>query len=745
MAKRFQGNSHTTGQVPAYYMNNGVYPGSYTRNDYPTRVSRRVHDGLTLDRQYGLDTTSDDVNSSPYSSPYYVNGRYNSSNLTTQRGNSASVQGIERLTDYGTTVSDFDDSDIQTAIEMWQGKQIKFVLPYNGKVVGNTITLKNTDACTGILSIYFSTTENGQPIYETAIDLCDISQDKFEHKVLYSATPVPRGRSANSKLYVRMEIWGEIAEERNDNPFNTGRKIEIAATGLGNHDAAVVRLGNKNEPLEEKYDYVRLPNRPCMGLAYNSWVSVPTSRNEAAVTGATVSLNGYRYDVFCIKNETEAKVLIYDKQMNRFVEDVDINVDGRVKELYIIQAKDLVYYVDGYSPVQKFKIGEWASTALPISTSDTDNNPVIAPSIITFHNNRIYLAGFRYDTNLIQFTEITGNGPAFESFPYRAYVPDESPLATSANPITAVVEYESDTLMIAGKTFFSLYRTDGTAAGATAETAMPSQVTIYTDGGGVQEAGDICNYHGVLYSFDQDEGLRRFTGALWNKIPASVDSHIERVDMSKPRKLWGYANKLYFNYTDKIDGKYKCLVWDMDMNYQQFPWFMDIDAPFCDIRADDDYDLVGIHPDYPCIMHLYAQDVWRRLDTPITFERHTKFISLPGNSADMILKRVHNKVLANSNRWWWVGLTYDKHVLDQVRGKVTAYRIPCWATANAVNAVEDPFNESDVYEEDAVSLLSVTNIRTQAISAQVRIKTKTFRSQASLISTVLEAQPRQYR
>ena len=96
MALRWQNSVRPKGRVPSYYANNKLYPGSYAQTETQTRTSRRIHDGFDLTANYGLDTTSDDINSSPYSSPYYINGRYNSDNLTTQRGNSASVQGIKK-------------------------------------------------------------------------------------------------------------------------------------------------------------------------------------------------------------------------------------------------------------------------------------------------------------------------------------------------------------------------------------------------------------------------------------------------------------------------------------------------------------------------------------------------------------------------------------------------------------------------------------------------------------------------
>jgi hypothetical protein len=214
--------------------------------------------------------------------------------------------------------------------------------------------------------------------------------------------------------------------------------------------------------------------------------------------------------------------------------------------------------------------------------------------------------------------------------------------------------------------------------------------------------------------------------------------------MSKPRKMWGFANKLYFNYYDSVDGKAKCLIWDQQMNYQQYPWFQDIDIPFCDARYDETEVVVGIHPDYPCIMQLYAEDTWRRLDTPIVFERHTKYMSMPGNAADIILKRTQTKVIANSNRWWWIGLSYDKQLLEQHRGSEPWWRIPCWDTITDNEPVEYPFPYEDVYEENSIARLAISNLKVHCTSIQERVKCKTFRAQANLVSIEMDVMARQY-
>lgn len=835
MAFRYQNNPHAKGKSPSYYANHNLYPGAYAQTNAPGRTSRRIHDGFDLTRNYGLDTTSDDINSSPYSSPYYINGRYLADNLVFQRGNSSSVQGIKMLLlpeDY-KRMEDFTDNDQQTVLELWQGKQIKFEIPYNGKVVGNTITLRNTGGSTGILSIYFSTKEDGVPIYETAIDLCTVSQDIFEHRELYSITTVPAIASPRKKLYVRMEIWDEVERcenKRNANPFNTGRKIEVAATGKGTHLACVYRLQEKNEPVRETYDYERYPSMPLIGLVYSDWESVPVDRLDNIKTGATVSLRGYRYDIMCTKRNGQAKVIIYDKEMNKVVDGTNISVDGRVTQLNIAQVTDTdkitwVYYVDGYSPLQRFKIGEWISES-PFGTGSADNvvaqidaetwynsdlgdtsgtyiftyhngnweynessislatygisligggpsegstitviytvteggaknvesiqfvdaRPVIGAKLIMFHNNRLFLAGFRNDPNLVQVSAIKAEGPDFTQFPYRFYTPNRSPYDTSLNPITALTEYASDQIMISMKNGFSIYATYASSSSTGLEDYMPSQVSTFMDSAGVQSQGDITNYKGIIYSYDEKEGLRRFTGALWNDVPAAqpVSSHFDRVDMTRPRKLWGYSNKLYYNYYDKIDGKAKCLIWDQQINYQSYPMFMDQDIPFCDVRTDETEDLIGIHADYPAIIQHYAEDTWRRFDSPITFERHSKFLSLPGNAADIIVNRVHAKVLANATRMWWMGITTDKQQFNTIRGKDIVYRQPVWATKVEQESPETAFPVEDITEEKSVYRFSIMDLRIRCESIQVKMKAKTFRAQASLMSILVECQPLQY-
>lgn len=740
MATRFQNMPHISHRPAGYYANNKLFKGSYQRTEWQTRTSRRIHDGFSLTANYGLDTTSDDLNSSPYSSPYYINGRYNSDNLVTQRGNSASVQGNKFLMSYGDRKVDFNDSDIQTTLKLYQGKQIKFEMPYSGKIVGSTIRIKNTGMSRGILSIYLSASDGGKVLSEMSVDLCKVSPDVFEHKELRANTVVQENANPRGRLFVRLEMWGDLTCEKQANPFSnaeiTDRFIEISATGLDNHFEAFYDFEDKNLPNTNSLtvEWLRKPSRPLLGLIYNDLSSIPVDRLGTNKDGASVSDKGYRYDIFAVADISSVKMLIYDRHQN-VISAPDIKVDGRADHIYIAQAVDTdrnnwVYYVDGYSPLQRFKIGEWKSQVVTSSVP-----PVVGAKFIVFHHNRLYIGGFINDRNLWQCTAIKSSGPDYTEFPYRFYTPSSSPYLNSTNPTTAVIEYEAGTLMFLTEHGFSLFTSN-----VNLENGSPKLQSSFMDSAGVVSQDDVVNYKGVVYSFNPEEGIRRFTGATWRELPNSVGSYFARVDMEKPRKLWGHMNKLYFNFVDKTDGKYKCLVWDMSMNYQQYPWFLDTDMPVLDVRTSNE-EKISIHADYPAIMEIYKSDTWRRFDTPIVFERHTKYLSVPGNASDMVVKRVHNKVIANENKWWYFALAYDKQKLNQTRGNEDWFLLPSWATEVVEDDVLQPFSDQDVYEDRSTIRLTISNIRIECSSIQEKIRTKTFREQANLISTMFEVQP----
>ena len=82
--------------------------------------------------------------------------------------------------------------------------------------------------------------------------------------------------------------------------------------------------------------------------------------------------------------------------------------------------------------------------------------------------------------------------------------------------------------------------------------------------------------------------------------------------------------------------------------------------------------------------------------------------------------------------------------MTQFRGHDKWYRQPIWDTITVKEPAETPFPFEDIFEENAVYRMSITNLRVRCSAVQVRVMTKTFRTQANLVSVVLEVQPVQY-
>ena len=57
---------------------------------------------------------------------------------------------------------------------------------------------------------------------------------------------------------------------------------------------------------------------------------------------------------------------------------------------------------------------------------------------------------------------------------------------------------------------------------------------------------------------------------------------------------------------------------------------------------------------------------------------------------------------------------------------------------------ETAFPVQDIYGEDATYRLSILDLRLERESIQIKVKARTFRNQASLMSVLVEVQPKNY-
>ena len=102
-------------------------------------------------------------------------------------------------------------------------------------------------------------------------------------------------------------------------------------------------------------------------------------------------------------------------------------------------------------------------------------------------------------------------------------------------------------------------------------------------------------------------------------------------------------------------------------------------------------------------------------------------------------------MIANANRWWWLGINADKQYQVQFRGPESWYRQPVWDTIDTEDPVETPFPFEDVTEQNATFRMYLSHIKIKGESIQMKVKCKTFRDQANLIGTGFDYQARQYK
>ena len=91
-----------------------------------------------------------------------------------------------------------------------------------------------------------------------------------------------------------------------------------------------------------------------------------------------------------------------------------------------------------------------------------------------------------------------------------------------------------------------------------------------------------------------------------------------------------------------------------------------------------------------------------------------------------------------------MGITGDRQVFTQERGRDIGYREPGWRNKIIEEPPETAFPVQDIYGEDATYRLSIMDLRLERESVQIKVKAKTMRNQASLLSVLVEVTPKHY-
>ena len=640
------------------------YPEVYSRTTKPwqTRTGRRNREFASFSNLLGLNTAFDDLHKKDGESPFLRNVRYMGNKQTVQRAQVTSRDGAKLLgiKEVGT-IAAYPE---QYHIEMWEGQAIEFdIEPTDRLIIGGSLNIRNKEGARGRLRVFLKENHSARAICDANIALENISQNEYVPRSFRFINPL----KATNGLTIRLEIEGDI-EPDSCGDIAEGRKIWITASGFKNHRAATYTSPNVNECMREvPYEWKDEPSIPCMELHYST--GTPMKR------GTLVCTNEGKFLVFPIKYDDEIQLWRFNVDTHVFTQ-IDTSaapVDPRAEAVRFAQGLGKLYFVDGYSNLQRIDLSTWKSEVAICKQEDIDVEGVTpedmqaqpGASLILRINNRIWLAGFKEDPNFVQYSILnskTGTaddktenaGVQYDQYSDISwfYSPDRSPKDSVCGPITALANFD-------GK--LAVFRTNGCALwGIGSEFSAPTQIDMLSYNIGVESQEDVCNFNGTLFIYNRSEGIRRFSGADATFQSVQIDNELRKIPFDSPRFMIGHANKLRL-YCDLKGRGYA----DHNFLYhtilaQSSPWYCDDNTPVCWAVGDQNDDTIyAMHPLFPAVYVVDAEDQYTDFDSSITMQYHTQYKSPGELSGWTILHRVLLKLIASSTNIWYIGVDFN--------------------------------------------------------------------------------------
>lgn len=640
------------------------YPDVYSRTTQPwqTKVGRRNREFSSFSNLLGLNTAFDDIHKRDGESPFLRNVRYMGNKQTVQRAQVTSRDGARLLgaRDAGT-IPAYPE---QYHIEMWEGQAIEFnIEPTDKMIVGGSLNIRNKEGAAGRLRVFLKQDHSSRPVCDANIALEGVSKNEFVTRSFRFITPL----KADKGLTLRLEVEGDIEPDACGD-IAEGRKIWITASGYKNHLAASYTSPNVNECMrEEPYDWHEEPSIPCVTLTYST--GTPMKK------GYMVCTDEGKFLVFPIKYNNEIQLWRFNVDTHVYAQ-IDTSaapVDIRAEAVRFAQGLGKLYFVDGYSNLQRIDLSTWKSEVAIAKQEDIDE-PDVTPqdmqaqpgaSLILRINNRIWLAGFKEDPNFVQYSilnSLTGTpdaktenaGVQYDQFSDISwfYSPDRSPKDSVCGPITALANFDGKLV---------IFRTNGCSIWKPGnEFSSPSQQDMYSYNIGVESQEDVTNLNGQLFIYNRSEGVRRFTGADATYQSIQIDNELRKLPYDSPRFLFGHANKirLYCDLKGRGYADHNFLYFMMLANTS--PWYCDDNTPVCWAVGDQNDDTIyAMHPLYPAIYEVDSEGQYTDFDSSITMQYHTAYKSPGELSGWTIVHRVLLKLVASSTNIWYIGLDFN--------------------------------------------------------------------------------------
>lgn len=702
------------------------YPDTYSRTTqtWQTRVGRRNYEFSTFSNLLGLNTNFDDIHKSDGDSPYLRNVRYMGEKQDIQRAQVTSRNGAELL-----GIKTYDTIAAPTAeyfVEMWEGRALEFTLPKKDTLlIGGAIEIRNLEKAKGRLRIFLSSSE--RDICDANIPLEEVNNTKYDKRVFRFINPI----SLKDGATLRFEIEGDMAPD-DCGDFEDAHKVRIRTSGVGMHRQADYTRPNTEECMREvAYDWSDESGIIC--FEQHTCDEVPMLK------GTQVCTDEGKFLVFPIKNSNGIKLWRFnlEKRVYEEIDTTDAPVDSRSTAVRFAQGLGKLYYVDGYSHLQRIDLKTWKAELAIAKQSDIDVEDVTpedlqaqkGASLIIRIRQRMFLSGFADDPNFVQYSilnSLTGDpdnpsenaGVQYDQYSDISwfYSPDKSPKDSVCGPITALEQFD-DNLII--------FRKDGSSVYAIgSEFSAPSQADTFAYNIGVERQEDVCNMNGNLYLYNKSEGFRRFSGAEATFQSAKIDNELRKIPGDSPRFMIGHANKVRMYCDLKNRGYADHSFLFMTILAQSSPWYCDDNTPVCWAVGDQTSDTIyAMHANYPAIYIVDSPEKYSDFDSSIDMEYHTPYKSPGSMNGWTLLRRTILRIVASGTNAWYIGLDFDHRDRPAVWRKYVQYQEDEEIPPTAV------FDANEQVGTKVINLM----VRAKVRDYQVRVKVSTYDDPAMLM------------
>ena len=767
-------------------------PGqAYARTSgWPTRYYQRKTGGSIVASMAGINTTADDFEKKEGESPYMWNARLDGTKEQRKRAQSMSRMGQKfyAIPEGAETTTTNPAGDLK--IELTEQKSIRWAVDSSSRItsVGLRFSLENPSN-THAHFVLICRDAGGNELCRAFRKLTDLYDGMNEIQWFRLI------RTTVGKIILEATIIDDF--DNKGKP--TGFSLFINASGEENHDYSFHELPNLDCSLREKaYDWHRGIAIPVVSVKTCSWGVFPVwlQRGYFNANGSRYSVMGVvnasgKKEIYAVKYaqaETDSgKIDVHDETPYEIRKLISYDrIDQRAAQVRMAQAGNELYFVDGYSALQRVNLDNWTvSNAVP-DASDVDTfgfassmyyyaNSIIVDgqhfwrckedhqsgesfdaaeqahweqedlssltawpgaSLIYFLNNRLMLSGFRHATvgvgtpkaepNLVIMSSITSVKPQYDMYNRSIeffYVPDMAPSQSSAAPVTAFSSI-GDYLLI--------HTTDGIAIEqiqAAVEFAGISQTVPEGSQFGVLKQEHVAEGRNVVYFYNPSMGVMRTAGSTANVISSPIDSLMQRLsDEDKAVARIAVTDDIVRFYAGDDGHNTMSLIDYATIPQHRSYWFRDQNTPVSSTYIDDATNFyMAVHSEYPCMFII--DEGLTDFDCAILYEYYTKYISTPDRLDHTIVRRVHVTTLQTYQSSVYIGLDYDHN------NKPIVWRKFITPTVKGTFNPEDIFGDD---EESGATNLDIRILTTDTRFVQLRLKQYCYDFQAEILQLGFE-------